>query len=264
MMRMSLHNVCIVIPTKRSPPLDTLMSFRKQFPLAVPVFVIADPSLYLEHKRWLKKNVHRFGDTAIHIVKGKSGLVHQVRFCYDYARKQGFKYAFRLDDDCRPDFFVSRAGKPSLEKVMEMARACMHQQKVSLVGFSNTSRLDWLRGGGYSRSYGLIHGAAQMFRTLKSGLVLPKQIVCYEDIYRSCAHRRLDGAVGRVNAIGMNKIDGMKNTVNREGKKRWKLGMQQLLAEFPGYGTFHGEANEKGIPRFRHRRHDGYQSHPST
>lgn len=256
-----LSDVCIVIPTKRPPPLDTLETFRLEFPSGMKIFVLVDPSLCAEHDRYINRKGWRY-PKDVEIVKGKSGLVHQIRFCYDFARRQGFKYAFRLDDDCRPGFFVTKHDRPpKLSSVIRHARDCMVQCKVSLVGFANTSRRDWL-GGGYGRSYGLIHGSGQMFRTLKSDLILPEHIVCYEDIYRSCAHRKRDGAVGRVNGIGMNKIDGMKNTVNREGKKQWKKGMKQLLADFPGFGTFHGEANDKGIPRFRHRRHDGYRSTP--
>jgi hypothetical protein len=255
-----LSDVCIVIPSKRPPPLDTLTSFHAQFPDDVPVYVIVDPSLYAEHKRWYKQNAKHFPE--VQIIKGKSGLVPQIRFCYDFARKEGYRYAFRLDDDCRPNFFVRRdRSNPPLKHVIGWARKCMRVCDVSLVGFANTSRVDWL-GKGYGRSYALVHGGAQMFETIKSDKILPERIVCYEDIYRSCAHRARDGAVGRVGFVGMNKIDGMKDTVNRAGKAKWKKGMAQLLKDFPGFGTFHGEADEKGIPRFRHRRHAGFQSTP--
>lgn len=256
-----LVDVCIVIPTKRSAPLDTLESFRKQFPPDVPIYVIVDPTLYDDHVRYLKRKGWRYPNT-VHIIRGKKGLVAQIRFCYDFARKEGYRYAFRLDDDCRPNFFVRKdRSNPPLHQVIKWARKCIDICDVSLVGFANTSRVDWL-GHGYGRSYALVHGGAQIFETIKSDRVLPERIVCYEDIYRSCAHRKRDGAIGRVAFVGMNKIDGMKDTVNRAGKAKWKKGMAQLLKDFPGFGEFHGEADEKGIPRFRHRRHEGYRHTP--
>lgn len=257
----SLKDVCIVIPTKRPPPLKTLESFRNEWPDDVPIYLIVDPSLVRMHKHFKRRKATWYPEN-LHIVRGKSGLVPQIRFCYDFARTEGYRYAFRLDDDCGPDFFVRRdRSHPSLDRVIRWARKCIDVCEVSLVGFANTSRVDWL-GHGYGRSYALVHGGAQMFETVKSDCILPERIVCYEDIYRSCSHRKRDGAVGRVQFVGMNKIDGMKDTVNREGKAKWKKGMKQLLRDFPDYGEFHGEANEKGIPRFRHRRHEGYRHTP--
>lgn len=256
-----LDDVCIVIPTKRPPPLKTLISFRDQFPEDVPIYLIVDPSLVKMHRHFIKRKRTWYPDN-LEIVRGHSGLVPQIRFCYDFAREQGYQYAFRLDDDCESNFFVKRdRSNPPLTQVIKWARKCIDICEVSLVGFANTSRVDWL-GRGLGRSYALVHGGAQMFETLQSDLILPKHIVCYEDIYRSCAHRQRDGAIGRVSFIGMNKIDGMKDTVNREGKAKWKKGMTQLLHDFPGFGSFHGEATDTGIPRFRHRRHDGYRSTP--
>jgi hypothetical protein len=258
---MNLHDVCIVIPTKRSPPLKTLESYRNQFPKDVSIFLIVDPSLLDEHKRWLDQKGWRYPGTLT-LVKGKSGLVPQVRFCYTIARKHGYKYFFRLDDDCAPNFFVRKdRSNPPLRSVIRWARQCIDVTETSLVGFANTSRVDWL-GRGYARSYALVHGGAQMVKAVHPDKVLPEEIVCYEDIYRSCAHRQIDGAVGRVQFVGMNKIDGMKDTVNRAGKSKWKIGMKQLMRDFPGFGEFYGEADEKGIPKFRHKRHDGYRNTP--
>lgn len=257
----SLDDVCICIPTKRIPPLKTLESFREQFPADVSIFLLVDPSLLEVYTRWLARKGWRYPST-LNIVIGKSGLVPQVRHCYTIARKFGYKYFFRLDDDCGPDFFVRRdRSNPPLEKVMRWARKCIDVCDVTLVGFANTSRVDWL-GHGYARSYALVHGGAQMVKAIHPDRVLPADIVCYEDIYRSCAHRRIDGAVGRVQFVGMNKIDGMKDTVNRAGKARWKKGQRQLLREFADFGSFYGEANEHGIPKFRHRRHSTFINIP--
>lgn len=257
-MKMSLCDVCIVIPTKRPPPLQTLASH--QFPRNVPIFLLADPSLYLAHRKWYAKHQAEF--PQLRIVKGKSGLVAQVRFCYRYARQQGYHYAFRLDDDSPPHMFVHKnRSHPSLTRVMRWARRCTQKTGCSLVGFATTSRTDWL-GRGFNRSYATNYGGAQLFDTsVKINQILPANIACYEDIYRSCSHRKRDGAIGRVNFVGLHIADGMKNTVNEAGKAKWKKGMHQLIDAFPDFGTFQdGDVRtEKGLPRFRPRRHKAFR-----
>lgn len=263
-MRQSLDDVVICIPTKRLPPVRTLESYVP--PDGMLTLIIADPSVYQQHRRAVRRSKRLRG---IRVVMGKAGLIPQVMQCYRWARKCGYKYFFRLDDDLPPNTFIKKdRSHPSLEQVIRWARKCIDVCDVSLAGFGNTSRIDWL-GKGYGRSYALVHGGAQICEALdlkKFAAVDPK-LPRYEDVYRSLSHRRRDGAVGRVKFVGLNKMGSQQaatgGSVAEVSEKKRKKAISIIEREFaPEFVRYLGEKSVKGgkitYPKFQYRRHKDF------
>jgi hypothetical protein len=191
----------ICIPTKRPPPIQSLVSYP---PGDYSVLVVADPEVFEAH--W--NEYHSRGiNEKMQVVMGKWGLGAQCAECYRTAAKHGFAYFFKMDDDLPPDTFVHKDPRVhlSLPEVIEIARECIDVTSTSLAGFVNSSRRDWL-GDGFGRTYGLIHGGGNLGISAEDpSPFMDERLVRGEDIYRTCAHRARDGAVGRVKFIGFNK-----------------------------------------------------------
>jgi hypothetical protein len=140
---------------------------------------------------------------------------------------------------------------------------------VGLVGFSNSANRSWL-GEGYTRTFGLIHGGAHLCKSSDTPeRYLDHRIVRYEDVYRSCAHREEDGAVGRVSWIGVNKKESTSTAgrtsiveTNADRERDIKL----ILERFPDFVTCNGmrEAYSGGplIANWRFKRHGSFKKNP--
>jgi hypothetical protein len=201
---------------------------------------------------------------------GKPGLIPQVMECYRWARKLGYKYFFRLDDDLSPKTFIRRdRSHPNLTQVITWARKCITKTETSLAGFGNTSRIDWL-GKGYGRSYALVHGGAQICEALdltKFEAVDPK-LPRYEDVYRSLSHRLRDGAVGRVKFVGLDKRSSQQaavgGSVAEVSQKKRRKAIRIIEKAFaPEFVRYLGEKEMKGggsYPKFQYRRHREFKS----
>lgn len=228
-----LKDVVIIIPTRRPPPVKTLESFdtRRQ------VIILADPSVYKKHSKTKTKNVT--------IVEGVEGMIMQSAECYRQAYKAGCEFYFRLDDDLPPQTFIlKKEGEfGDLEYVMKHAMRCAVELDTSLTGFSNTSRRDWL-GKGYCKTYGLIHGGANLCVSSKNPVrdgFIDENLPAYEDVYRSLAHRRRDGAVGRVAFIGFNKrLSVLNGSLVLKTEEVVEEAKKIILGEFPNMITCNG------------------------
>jgi len=153
-----MKEFAICIPSKRKPPFKTLENF--QVPEGFEVFIISDPAFLAEHHEYYGK------EKGIHVLKGGEGIGQQMWNTYLVAADAGFDHFVRLDDDLDVNTFVAvKAGSNrkvkylSLEEAMYHLLTALRMTETTLVGFSNTSRLDWL-GNGYKRTYGLIHSGA--------------------------------------------------------------------------------------------------------
>jgi hypothetical protein len=202
------ERVCICIPTKREPPVLSLESYDTS---DFQVFIIADPRVYSKHSVHYLQAWDRNG-FAPTVLPGKIGMGAQSAMCYITAFAQDFPYFFRMDDDLMPKTFVSREGDVTLRQAIADAMACLDETGTTHAGFSNTSRLDWL-GHGFKRTYGLIHGGANIAVSTKNPEphYIDSRLVRGEDVYRTCGHKTADfiaggdGSVGRVAYIGFNK-----------------------------------------------------------
>lgn len=204
-----------------------------------------------QHKEWVAKE----GRHNITVVEGKIGMIHQSMECYRAAHRFGAKYYFRLDDDLYPKFFVEDDGYTELENAMIAARICAGVLNVSLAGFVNTSRVDWL-GTDFRRSYGLITGGACLaLASLTPENFLDEQLPAYEDVYRSAAHRERDGAVGRVSFIGVNKIKALRGSSMNKSPEVIAIAKDIILQRFPRTVTCKGErvldGGRQTIPNWR-------------
>lgn len=225
-----MHDVVILIPTKRPPPLKTLTSYA--IPQGVRAIVVADPEVIDFHQ-----------GQGYEVIEGKRGLAQQVAYLYQVAALKGFRYFFRLDDDLPPRFFIDCNGAfPNLTEVLDAARECADVTATTLVGFCNSSRTDWLgTPGHFSRSYGLIHGGASLVRSaFDPGKYLDTRLRRFEDVYRSLSHREQDGAVGRVAWIGLRKSAPTKDSVKDQSPEVITEAIQIITERFPGMIKFDG------------------------
>lgn len=255
----SLRDVVLVIPTKRLPPVRTIENLGA--PKGVKTVIICDPSVFEVHRKYYRRHPLPVG-SQLYIKLGVEGLVPQVMECYRQARKFDAKYFFRLDDDLGPKTFILKdRSHPSLKQVMRWARECMDECEVSLVGFQNTSRLDWL-GEGYGRSYALVTGAIQLCRAYKPELMIDPAQERYEDVYRSLSHRRRDGAIGRVRFVGVDKKSAHGDSTISITEKQRKRAIARIVAEFPDFVTYKGDKKDSHgtmYPVFRYKRHAGFR-----
>jgi hypothetical protein len=260
----SLRDIVITIPTKRLPPLRTLESFT--IPQRMQVLVVADPSVVDAHRRW----VRRQHISRIRVINGATGLAPQVMACYRAARYFEYRYFFRLDDDLPETTFIRHdRSHPSLEEAIDWAGACIEATGTSLAGFCNTSRVDWIAAKeNYGRSYALVHGGAQLCRAYPPERFLREDLPRYEDVWRSLSHRRLDGAVGRVKHVGLNKMPSQQGAIGGSSiqisEKHRKKAIRMILREFPGYIRYLGEKSVAGgkitYPKFQYLRHKGFRA----
>lgn len=227
----------IVIPSRREPPLATLMAFPEL--RLVPVTVISDPRKVAIHTAWLAAE----GFTNVTCVEGRVGMIPQSAQCYRVAHRADCRYFFRMDDDLHPKFFVSRTKKVFYNPLdaVHFARKCANQLGTTLNGFVNSSVRIWL-GEGYKRSYGLIHGGAHLCISAEDPSPwINEDLPAYEDVYRSAAHRRHDGAVGRVAFIGLDKRETLRDSSMSKTPDVVERAKQIILGEFGDIVTCKGQ-----------------------
>lgn len=254
-MLVSDKDTVIVIPSKRTPPLKTISSY----PTTRPIILISDPDIQGAHEKWVEEN----NFTNISVVSGKKGMCKQSAMCYRVAARAGYDYYFRMDDDLTPKFFVSDVGFPTLNEVIVYARTCAELLKVSLAGFANTSRLDWL-GYGYETTYGLIHGGAHLARSTEDpSEFIDETLEAYEDVYRSAAHRIKDGAVGRVSFIGLDKTKSLRGSSMNKSPEVIERAKKIILSKFPQAVTCNGvrvlDGGNQIIPNWRLKKHSEFR-----
>ncbi len=257
-----MDDVVICIPTKRPPPILSLESYS---PGKVEVIIIADPDVFSDHTA-------HYADTPYRVVRGQQGWANQVAQCYIQASRFDFPWYFRMDDDLSLRTFVHKDGTyPSLTKVIRATRQCVDECNVGLAGFMNGSNRFWM-GEGFGRTYGLVHGGAHLCVShadpFGAGFVHPK-LKRFEDVYRSCAHRQRDGAVGRVKFIGFDKSKSSNAkawtgnvTSITSSKKDMRRSRDLILDQFAGFVTCDGtrqiHAGTVDIFNWRMRRHPEY------
>ncbi len=192
-------DTCICIPTKRPPPIRTLLSYVPS--LEHEIFVLADPEVYEAHQHFVTNL-----PVAPTVLVGGVGVGEQIYAMYRQSYLHHFKCFFRLDDDLDSKTFVHKDGHyPDLNEVITAARSCLDECKVSHAGFMNGANRFWMKEG-FHRTYGLIHGGANIAYSAENpSPFIDIRLKRSGDVYRSCAHREKDGAVGRVSFIGFNK-----------------------------------------------------------
>jgi hypothetical protein len=208
-----MDDTVVIIASKRKPPIKTLQEMPSL--LTRTVILLSDPRMVKDHKYWIEDMRRKTNDYEnVQIVEGKIGMIPQSAECYRVANKMGFRYFFRLDDDLHRKFFVhmEKDRFPGPLEAMAEARECAEQLGLSLCGFVNTSRRNWMKEG-YGRSYGLIHGGSHLCKSAEDpSIFIDENLPAYEDVYRSAAHREVDGAVGRVNFIGLDKRESLRDS----------------------------------------------------
>lgn len=226
----------ITIPSRRPAPVLTFGSYETS---PYTCFIVSDPDRYDEHYSYYR------GIPGIYVMKGEKGNGAQCAACCEIAAREGFQYFFKLDDDIMPRTFVGlEPGNewPTLVEAVQLARKCLDSTNTTLAGFANTSRKDWLSEG-FNRTYGLIHGAGCIGVADKdSSKFVDRRLMCAEDVYRTCAHREMNGAVGRISFVGFNKRQS-----NNYGDQPQGITSQQfldtrdiILHRFPGMVTCDG------------------------
>lgn len=243
-----LDDTVICIPSKRPPPVKSLLAF----PTVHPVLLIADPRVYTDHQAWARSFPN------IQVVRGKVGMAPQSAECYRHAYFHGYRYYFRMDDDLHARTFVhaDKAQHPTLAEAMIQARACAFEMSVTLAGFINSSVRIWFKTGGYARSYGLIHGGAHLCIAAEDpGSFIDESLPAYEDVYRSAAHRERDGAVGRVRFIGLDKRASLRDSSMSKTPEAIAKAREIILARFPNtvkcVGTRTLDGGRQVIPNWR-------------
>jgi|GEM_PF-5873171 len=232
----------ICIPSRRKPPLKSLMSYQTA---PFEVIIVADPEFVGIHEQFY----HAIRN--ITVVEGGRGNGPQCAACYRAAAKAGFPYFFKMDDDLLPKTFVGMDGFIDLPIAIRVARECLDVTKTTHAGFCNTSRRDWL-GDGYARTWGLIHGGGNIGISAEDpSRFIDERLVRAEDVYRTCAHRELDGAVGRVKFIGFDKkgsadtsADSSSRTIRQEDFDRTR---DIVLQRFSRYVSCEGTRKVNGI-----------------
>jgi hypothetical protein len=217
----------VIILAKRRPPVLTINSFD----IGPPVYVITDPDVYQLHVNAYEGNIH-----DIHIVNGARGIGQQTAFAYEFAYKMGWDWWVRLDDDLPKNTFVDKFGiVDDMDYLIDELVTCVEETGTSFAGVANSTNKSWLKEG-YSRTYGMIHGGFNIARPAPNGsfftpLALPRN----GDVWRSCAHRVIDGAVGRVQHIGFDKGPSTLNlTTIPDDQASIDLARTMILDEFGG------------------------------
>jgi hypothetical protein len=256
---MSISNhVCIIIPSKRPPPIATLENYT--IPVGFRCVILADPDVYMQHRQYYKN----YKQTIL-VRRGVHGLAAQYAECYRCADREGYVWYFRMDDDCTPGYFVHRDNtRPQLRQVISIAYRAAKELRVSLVGFTKSSNRFWMSAG-FGRVFGLIHGGAGLFRTAgKPSQFIDERLTIYADVYQSCAHREDSGAVGRIREIGLNLLTPAETvTSGMHDQKRHERAKKIILARWSDYVTcdgeiFIGRSGHLELP-WRFKRHATYR-----
>lgn len=230
------NEVCVIIRSRRPPPIVTIQRFA--MPKGFQVFVQADPSVYQEHRDYYA------GEKDIRVVRGVAGLSAQSHRCYLVAAEYRFPWYFRLDDDLTEGYFVHKDGsRPGIRKALTVSYRAALALKTSLVGFAKTSNRFWMKPGA-GRAYGLIHGGAALFKSTRSpDQYIDPTLPLYDDVWQSLSHRADSRAVGRVREIGLDLIGSAKTvTEGHDRKKLHHRSRDRILETFPGYATCDGDA----------------------
>lgn len=249
------NEIIICIPTKRPPPVKTIESYPTE---EFATIIVADPDVYHAHLAYRYDHY----DFKISVIPGVKGLGAQCAACYRAAHTAGYPLFFKMDDDLPPKTFIESGGSyPGVDWVIAMARECLSVTRTSLAGFCNTSRRDWL-GEGFTRTYGLIHGGGNLGISAEDpSPFMDERLVRGEDVYRTCAHRARDGAVGRVKFIGFDKslstaVAG--HTSTEQDQAKLDASKDIILAKFPEMVTCTGTRTINNgkfvIPNWRMRR----------
>lgn len=198
-------NLGIIILARRRPPVLTLESFSTVH----QVYIIADPNVYKLHRDYYEDVA---GSTDVIVMEGARGIGPQTVLAYETAYKLGLDWWVRLDDDLPKNTFVDKFGIiEDLDYIIDELVICVGATKTSFAGVANSTNKSWLKEG-YSRTYGMIHGGCNIARPAENGeFFTPKSLPRNGDVWRSCAHRLLDGAVGRVQHIGFDKVPSTLN-----------------------------------------------------
>jgi hypothetical protein len=209
MAKKAAESTVIIVPSRRRPPL--VVFEHHEMPAGIPVVVLADPDVYEEHRV-------AYGD-RYSVIRGDHGCAAQMHRSYLVGYAMKMDWVFRVDDDMHDRSLV---GLPGFENLVDrgsvgkyrtvadaFTRACEAADGlpgVSLVGFSNTTRVDWLSPG-FGRTWGLITGNIQLYRsTTEPGRFINPEQAMYEDVWRTCSHREDGGGwTGRVKSIGVDK-----------------------------------------------------------
>lgn len=248
---MEINDVVICIPSRRKPPLKSLVNYETK---PFPVLIVADPEFVQIHTDFYATQDN------IKVVEGGRGNGPQCAACYRAAAIAGYPLFFKMDDDLLPGTFLTEDGPILLHDAIKFARECLDVTKTSHAGYCNTSRRDWL-GEGYGRTYGLIHGGGNIgVSAIDPSPFIDERLVRGEDVYRTCAHRERDGAVGRVKFVGFNKrgsadtsVDSSSRLIKQEDFDRTK---EIILNRFPTMVTCNGWRTVGGmeIPNWRLKR----------
>jgi len=236
------RQVVLTIPTKRKPPVLSLESYA--IPDGLSCLIIADPSVLEEHVTYYKDQ------QSIRVVLGEVGMAAQCAMCYIWADYFNFPYYFRIDDDLAPKTFVHKEGYyPNLAEVITEAESCAHECKVSMVGFANTSNRFWLNEG-FGRTWGLVHGGGFLCMSSPDpSEFIDTTLVRGTDVYMTCAHRKRDGAVGRVRFIGFDKksstVTAGQTSINVT-QEQIDASRDKILEKFPGMVTCNGTRKING------------------
>jgi len=251
-----MKSIVVIIPTKRKPPIKTLSSYSVK---GYPIIILADPEVYEDHRKFYGSDVF----------PGVPGQGANKSRCYEVAFQHGFPYYFRMDDDLAEKTFVGidKDHYPELDYVIKECYRCLHETQTSLVGLFNGTNRFWMKKE-YGRTYGLVHGGANLSISAPDGKkFLDPRIIRGEDVYRTCAHRKMNGGyVGRVNHIGFDKrqstiIAGQSSIVAT--REEIDASTQLVLDTFPGMVTCDGTREIFGgfvIANWRMKRGMGYDS----
>lgn len=244
---MTIENeVVVCIPTYRKPPIKTLQHYKTKH----HVLVIADPDVLDQHVVQAKRN-------GYDLASGVKGMSAQVAECYRRTYQLGFPWFFRLDDDLEPKTFIHMDKHfPDLDEVIREAFTCALTTGASLAGFANTTNRHWMDVG-YGKTRGLIHGAAHICRSAEDPSdYIDTRIQYFEDVYRSLAHRKKDGAVGRVKFIGMDKKSSSERVEQAMSEQEGDIKL--ILETFPGMVSFEGfkiiNNGEYVVPNWRYKK----------
>lgn len=226
-------DVLIIIRSKR-PSIQTIDSY--PIPSGMHGVILSDPSVYDKHKKLYRNR------TDLTVVKGVEGLGAQSHRAYRVAHDEGYDWVFRMDDDLHDKFFIARGEPrhrfPSLAECIRLCHKGATELDATLVGFANTSRLDWL-GSAIATTYGGIHGAAQLHCSAKNpDKYIDPTVRKYEDVWRACAHRHRD-TVARVQLIGMEKGKSSNAKQNQStvalNHKEVKDAINKVVRRWPQY-----------------------------
>lgn len=252
-------DVVIIVRSKRRI-IQTLESYH--VPFGMRCIVLSDPSVYHLHRKTYGTH------PQITVIKGVEGLAAQAHRAYQVGWDEGYAWVFRLDDDLHDKYFVARgiAGQriryPDLRECIRLAYKTATRLNVSLVGFSSTSRLDWL-GKYLALTYGGIHGSAQLHITSnRPDKFIDPTLPRFEDIWRTCSHRDHSGT-GRVQMIGIQQAKSSNAVVNQsvvdDRASRRRKAIRMVNKRWPEYvsctrtTTIHG--GKVVIPHFAFTRH---------